>query len=160
MIYVKTCQQGPCQSTCPGVNMGMFTGFGLSRASNNGDFYNSMIGWSLWFDLVTKILINTIIMILTTSPPAANINILTQVIATMTSSAVVKLLEGLNFLSSIFSNKSKDKLNLIVYHLHHVLFYQVFSHICKTGRASMTTPSEVVVKQGMLALVCFTLNWI
>ena len=57
-------------------------------------------------------------MILTTSPPAANINILTQVIATMTSSAVVKLLEGLNFLSSIFSNKSKDKLDLIVYHLH------------------------------------------
>ena len=53
-------------------------------------------------------------MILTKSPPAANINILTQVIATMTSSAVAKLLEGLNFLSSIFSNKSKDKLNLIV----------------------------------------------
>ena len=81
------------------------------------------------------------------------INNLTQVIATMTSSAVAKLLEGLNFLSSIFSNKSKDKLNLIEYHLH-----QAFSHIFYTGRASMTTPSEVVAKQGMLALVCFTLN--
>ena len=92
-------------------------------------------------------------MILTKSPPAANINILTQVIATMTSSAVAKLLEGLNLHSSIFSNKSRDKLNLIEYHLH-----QAFSHIFYTDRASMTTPSEVVVKQGMLALVCFTLN--
>ena len=84
---------------------------------------------------------------------AVKINILTQVIATMTSSAVAKLLEGLNFLSSIFSNKSKDKLNLIEYHLH-----QAFSHLFYTDRASMTTPSEVVAKQGMLALVCFTLN--
>ena len=127
--------------------MGMFTGFGLSRASNNGDFYDH-------FDLIiiTTNLVN-IIIILTKSPVPVKINNPTQVIATMTSSAVAKLLEGLNFLSSIFSNKSKDKLNLIEYHLH-----QAFSHIFYTDRASMTTPSEVVVKQGMLALVCFTLN--
>ena len=125
--------------------MGMFTGFGLSRASNNGDFYDH-----LDLIIITTNLVN-IIIILTKSP--VKINNLTQVIATMTSSAVAKLLEGLNFLSSIFSNKSKDKLNLIEYHLH-----QAFSHIFYTDRASMTTPSEVVAKQGMLALVCFTLN--
>ena len=127
--------------------MGMFTGFGLSRASNNGDFYDH-----LDLIIITTNLVN-IITILTKSPVPVKINNLTQVIATMTSSAVAKLLEGLNFLSSIFSNKSKDKLNLIEYHLH-----QAFSHIFYTDRASMTTPSEVVVKQGMLALVCFTLN--
>ena len=127
--------------------MGMFTGFGLSRASNNGDFYDH-----LDLIIITTNLVN-IIIILTKSPVPVKINNLTQVIATMTSSAVAKLLEGLNFLSSIFSNKSKDKLNLIEYHLH-----QAFSHIFCTDRASMTTPSEVVVKQGMLALVCFTLN--
>ena len=127
--------------------MGMFTGFGLSRASNNGDFYDH-----LDLIIITTNLVN-IIIILTKSPVPVKINNLTQVIATMTSSAVAKLLEGLNFLSSIFSNKSKDKLNLIVYHLH-----QAFSHIFYTDRASMTTPSEVVAKQGMLALVCFTLN--
>ena len=125
--------------------MGMFTGFGLSRASNNGDFYDH-----LDLIIITTNLVN-IIIILTKSP--VKINNLTQVIATMTSSAVAKLLEGLNFLSSIFSNKSKDKLNLIEYHLH-----QAFSNIFYTDRASMTTPSEVVAKQGMLALVCFTLN--
>ena len=127
--------------------MGMFTGFGLSRASNNGDFYDH-----LDLIIITTNLVN-IIIILTKSPVPVKINNLTQVIATMTSSAVAKLLEGLNFLSSIFSNKSKDKLNLIEYHLH-----QAFSHIFYTDRASMTTPSEVVAKQGMLALVCFTLN--
>ena len=127
--------------------MGMFTGFGLSRASNNGDFYDH-----LDLIIITTNLVN-IIIILTKSPVPVKINNLTQVIATMTSSAVAKLLEGFNFLSSIFSNKSKDKLNLIEYHLH-----QAFSHIFYTDRASMTTPSEVVVKQGMLALVCFTLN--
>ena len=132
--------------------MGMFTGFGLSRASNNGDFYDH-----LDLIIITTNLVN-IIIILTKSPVPVKINNLTQVIATMTSSAVAKLLEGLNFLSSIFSNKSKDKLNLIVYHLHHVLFYQVISHLCYTDRASMTTPSEVVVKQGVFASVCFTLN--
>ena len=118
--------------------MGMFTGFGLSRASNNGDFYDH-----LDLIIITTNLVN-IIIILTKSP--VKINNLTQVIATMTSSAVAKLLEGLNFLSSIFSNKSKDKLNLIEYHLH-----QAFSHIFYTDRASMTTPSEVVAKQGVLA---------
>ena len=125
--------------------MGMFTGFGLSRASNNGDFYDH-----LDLIIITTNLVN-IIIILTKSP--VKINNLTQVIATMTSSAVAKLLEGLNFLSSIFSNKSKDKLNLIEYHLH-----QAFSHIFNTGRASMTTPSEFAAKQGVFASVCFTLN--
>ena len=127
--------------------MGMFTGFGLSRASNNGDFYDH-----LDLIIITTNLVN-IIIILTKSPVPVKINNLTQVIATMTSSAVAKLLEGLNFLSSIFSNKSKDKLNLIEYHLH-----QAFSHIFYTDRASMTTPSEVVAKQGVFASVCFTLK--
>ena len=127
--------------------MGMFTGFGLSRASNNGDFYDH-----LDLIIITTNLVN-IIIILTKSPVPVKINNLTQVIATMTSSAVAKLLEGLNFLSSIFSNKSKDILNLIEYHLH-----QAFSHIFYTDRASMTTPSEVVAKQGVFASVCFTLN--
>ena len=96
--------------------MGMFTGFGLSRASNNGDFCDSLITNLI---NITKILINIIIILTKSLPVAVKINILTQVIATTTSSAVAKLLEGLNFLSSIFSNKSKDRLNLIVCHLHH-----------------------------------------
>ena len=30
--------QGACSSDCPGVNLGMYTGWGLSRASNNGNY--------------------------------------------------------------------------------------------------------------------------
>ena len=38
IVLTCSCHQGPCQSSCPGVDLGMFTGFGLSRASNNGRF--------------------------------------------------------------------------------------------------------------------------
>ena len=29
--------QGPCAQDCPGVELGMYTGWGLSRASNKGE---------------------------------------------------------------------------------------------------------------------------
>ena len=34
---LRVVSSGPCQQECPGVNLGMFTGWGLSRASNNGN---------------------------------------------------------------------------------------------------------------------------
>lgn len=33
---IKVVSMGACQPTCPGVELGMYSGWGLSRASNNG----------------------------------------------------------------------------------------------------------------------------
>jgi len=33
---LRVVSQGPCRQDCPGIDLGMYTGWGLSRASNNG----------------------------------------------------------------------------------------------------------------------------